>query len=305
MAPVQPASTRRRLAGGVAIAAALALLLPGCGKGGSLEAAGRTRTVTVTTTSSTSASGSRAGESGKRAGESGEGGGAGGEGGEPGHTGESGGGEEPRSEGEAHAKAAAEAFVAAVNLHGSDLPGFSIQRESPESKREPAAPELSRCLGGSSGGGASSGGELASGSSPTFSRHSRSLEVDTVQSNVSVALSEEQAKGELQRIKSAHTGVCLARYVEAELRSKPLGGGKLRGVQQTQIAAPADSFGWRLTAVLEIHKLQLPLYLELLGFVEGRAEIALTVFAFPQRLATSEERHLLELLRSRASAHKL
>ncbi|MHB1469504.1 MAG: hypothetical protein ACYCX7_10140, partial [Solirubrobacteraceae bacterium] len=199
---------------------------------------------------------------------------------------------------ESSSKAVAKAFVAAVNLKAADLPGFSAEQSSHESNSAGNS-ELSRCLGASIGGG-----ELASGSSPTFSRKGGSVETATVQSNVSVVESEEQAKDELAKLKRAHTGECLARFVESKLRSTSLSGGKLRGVQPTQIAAPANSFGWRLTALLEIRKVSLPLFLELLGFVEGRAEVALTVFAFPRQLATSEERHLLELLHSRVSAQR-
>lgn len=228
-------------------------------------------------------------------------------------------------------RAQALAYVHAVNLTAADVPGL---RPSHTPKRETSTEkrierELTTCVeagigggGKGAGSGKDSGGQtgegkpksgessssetLAKASSPDFEVH-RGVLALTVSSEVSVARSAAQAATTLQAIHSPRLRACLIRYVTAQLKAQPLSGAKVVNVKADTGTPPAPGttggFAWRVTATLGVHGIELPFYFDILGFVDGPAQVTLTstgtLHPFP---ATAQEQLYNQLL-ARARAH--
>ena len=65
------------------------------------------------------------------------------------------------------------------------------------------------------------------------------------------------------------------------------------------------SFGWRITATLTVAgKIDIPAYLDILGFVEGTAEVSLVTSGLGEPFPAVTEQHLFTLLVERATAHE-
>jgi len=257
------------------LALALALgcgLAAGCGKGGSIAAggAGRTDTVTAATAPQTAAPA-------------------------------------PPSAGGGVSRSQADAFARAVNLTIADVPGFLVK---PHEARAKSAAEqalqarLRRCVGSVPGLG---GGE-AERSSPEFARSGSALQ-QTVSSSVSFAPSAAAAKRELALLRSSHTRVCLSSYLHLLFSTGRFGNGAVKRVSIVQGTPPAagtsGGFGWRITAVLQVHGLTLPFYLDALGFVYGPAEVTLQSTGLLVPFPAQAEEQLFTLLLARARAHPL
>ncbi len=204
-------------------------------------------------------------------------------------------------------KAQAEAFAHAVNLTAADLPGFSVAPastpgETPAERRLQA--ETARCLGGI--GGSGGGQALAEVSSPHFQRIA-GLSSASVSSEVSVSSTPAQASAELAKIRSPRTRVCLTRYMQGVLGSR--GGGSVQSAVKVVEGNPpapgtAGGFGWRITVALAVHGAGIPVYLDILGFVDGPAEVSLFSTGLPQPLPAAAEEHLYGLLLKRAVAQQ-
>jgi hypothetical protein len=205
--------------------------------------------------------------------------------------------------------AQAAAFARAVNLTAADLPGFSAstksQRpETPSEKRLEA--QLQRCLGGHVGGG-ESGGKPPEERSQEFTHRGTVLR-DTVSSAVSFSRSAVQAARDLAALRSARTRACLSRYLNGLLRSR-LGGSDLKRVSLAQGTPPAPGtsggFAWRITAYANVRGLSVPLYLDILGFVYGPAQVRLISSGVLVPFPASAQEHLYTTLLERAKAHHL
>jgi hypothetical protein len=212
----------------------------------------------------------------------------------------------PGGQGRTPSASAQDAFAAAVNLKPSDVPGFRASSRAKQATT-PAEEQLVRELGKCAGG---LGGALGSGdrSSPQFQRHVNVLQIG-VSSGVSFLGSAAGGVAQLAVLRSPRTRGCLGHYLQRLLESQHYGAAKVTHVQVTQGSPPAagtaGGFGWRLTADFTLHGLNVPFYLDILGFVYQRSEVTLTssgeVFPFP---ATIEEQ-LFELLLSRARSHRI
>ncbi|HEX5223977.1 MAG TPA: hypothetical protein VFW29_02495 [Solirubrobacteraceae bacterium] len=208
-----------------------------------------------------------------------------------------GGGKAPPSD------AQARSFAAAVNLRAGDLPGFTATSRS-QHKTTPAEESIERELASCAGG---LGNALGSGeeASPQFKRKVNVLQV-SVSSNVSFLPKAASADAQLKVLRSPHTRDCLGSYLR-KLLSQSRAGAQVTHVGVTQGTPPAPGsaggFGWRLTAVFTVKRLNVPFYLDILGFLYKRAEVTLVSTGEALPFPAAIEERLFEMLLSRALSH--
>jgi hypothetical protein len=204
--------------------------------------------------------------------------------------------------------ARADAFARAVNLTAADVPGFAPRgpdRTAQSPKEQGLERRLVRCMGGAGGLGRSGEGGH---SSPSFTGRGRALD-ETVSSSVGFAPTAAAAAGELRLLRSSRARACLASYLDLLFTGKRYGGGAIQRVSIVGGTPPAPGtsggFGWRITAAVAVRGLSAPLYVDILGFVYGPAEVTLmssgVLVPFPARA----EEQLFRLLVARARAHPL
>jgi hypothetical protein len=201
----------------------------------------------------------------------------------------------------------ARAFAHAVNLTLADVPGF---RAAPgrEHEHETAAEqrlehEMLLCLGASVSGSA-----LTEASSQNFERESNVLD-QTVKSEVTVAHSSAVAAKGLASVKSAHARTCLSRYLNMLFRDSKYRGARFGRVSISEGSPPSagttGSYGWRIAATITTHGIQIPFYVDILGFVDGPAAVSLFSSGAPVPLPAATEQQLYLTLLARARAHRL
>lgn len=209
--------------------------------------------------------------------------------------------------GGAPTKAQAQAFARAVNLKAADVPGFSVSSEHAH-EHETAAekrlkPELRRCFGSA----VVTKGVVEAGSGK-FER-SAGIASQSVSSEVTVAQTAALSAKELAAIRGGHLPACLAHYFEQLLKSQDFHGASVGPVSTKQGSPPAPgmtgSFGLRFTATITLHGLRVPFYVDILGFVDGPAEVSLDTFGIPRPFPGTAEERLFSLLVERARTHKL
>ena len=211
--------------------------------------------------------------------------------------------------GSAPTKAAAQAFARAVNLRAADVPGFKVSARQPAERQSAAEKVLEEklrgCLGASGTKGAAG---IAEAGSPEFKRALGPFS-QTVSSSVSVATSAAGAAGELKAMHAPGVRACVAHYFELILKSKKLGHVTVAPVSIAAGSPPAPgtsgSFGWRFRSGLGIRGIEIPFSLDILGFIDGPAEVTLESFDLPRPLPASTEERLFTLLVQRATRHPL
>jgi len=201
--------------------------------------------------------------------------------------------------------ARARSFAAAVNLRASDVPGFSATAKS-QHKTTPTEERIERELAACAGG---LGSALGSGeeASPQFKRKVNVLQV-SVSSNVSFLPSAANGAAQLAVLRNPRTRGCLATYLRQLLSQQRYGGGaQITHVGVTQGTPPAGGttggFGWRLTAVFTVKHLNVPFYLDILGFLYKRAEVTLVSTGEALPFPAAIEERLFELLLTRARSN--
>lgn len=204
-----------------------------------------------------------------------------------------------------HAQALA--FAHAVNLTAEDVPGFT---PSHKPEHESAAERrLQQQLRSCSGAGAleNSHSTLVEASSPDFELK-RGILALSVSSEVNVAHTAVEAGAALAAIRSPRVRACFSHYLSSLLKSQQhFPGETVLGVSIASGTPPAPGttggFAWRVTATLAIRTIHISLYFDILGFVDGPAQVTLTssgtVRPFPAR---AQEQLYSELL-SRARSH--
>jgi hypothetical protein len=213
--------------------------------------------------------------------------------------------------GHSSTRARALAFAHAVNLTAADVPGFTIShKHEHESAAERRLQQQLRNCGGAAGASAPrhSQGTLAEVSSPDFELK-RGILALSVSSEVTVEHTSAQAAATLAAIRSPRVRACFSRYLSALLKSQPHPGATVLGVSIASGTPPAPGttggFAWRVTATLAVRTIHISFYLDILGFVDGPAQVTLTssgtVRPFPAR---AQEQLYSELL-TRARAHRL
>jgi hypothetical protein len=194
------------------------------------------------------------------------------------------------------------AFAQAVNLTATDLPGFtaSTKKETETAQEKRLQSQMLGCAGP---GGSSSG--FAAGSSKDFELKHEILDLG-VSSEVSVAPSAAAATAELAAIRSTRVRTCFSRYLSELFKGRKFGGASVHGVSIVSGTPPAPGtsggFGWRVTVPVELHNIQVPFYLDILGFVDRTARVTLfssgAIRPFPARV----QQQLFALLINRAKA---
>ena len=197
------------------------------------------------------------------------------------------------------------AFANAVNLTASDVPRFtpSSQNESSSRSEQQAERQLRRCAGPV----ASSRG-LAEVSSKNFQLKRDVLQLG-VSSEVDVAPSSAQAAKNLAAIRSAHVRSCFSRYLEELFKGPQFAGGAVGPVSIESGTPPAPgttgSFGWRAIAAFTVQGITVHLYLDMLGFVDGPAQVTLFSSGVLRPFPAAVQERLFSLLLVRAKAHRL
>lgn len=209
----------------------------------------------------------------------------------------------PRAAGRPLTGRQAAALVQAVNLKASDVPGFtaSRRRESSTPQEKRLAEETARCLGARSSTKA-----LAEGSSESF-EHRRGILALSVSSSVTVVTTPATATRELGQTRRGRVRGCLARYlgiVLGGLRRRGLQVGTVSVQEGTPPAPPGGaSVGWRLSATLSDQRLRIPIYLDILGFATGQAEVLLFSSGLPVPFPAEPQQQLYSLLVRRAASY--
>jgi len=200
----------------------------------------------------------------------------------------------------------ARAFARAVNLTADDVPGFNPnERHSEHTRAERRLErEMLSCAGLA---GASKQAVLEEGSK-SFQLKQGVIDL-SVSSEVTVEPSAQTALRALAAIRSAHVRGCFSRYLERAFRAQHVSGATVGPVtiQSGTPPAPGTSggFGWRVTASFGVRGIRVPLYLDILGFVDGPSEVTLLSSSVLRPFPAEAQQHLFALLLARARAHPL
>jgi hypothetical protein len=203
-------------------------------------------------------------------------------------------------------QAQAQAFAHAVNLRAGDIPGFKASSEK-QPKHETAEEKrlqqkLRQCTG------ANGASDLADVASKEF-KHPIGPFSLSVSSGVSVSQSAAAAAAELKALHAHNVRSCLAQYVQQVLASHRFGHVTVAPVSVAEGSPPAPgmtgSFGWRITSGLEVRGIRIPFYMDILGFVDGPAQVSLESFGIPRAFPAQAEEQLFALLLRRAAAQRL
>jgi hypothetical protein len=210
--------------------------------------------------------------------------------------------------GQPSTKAQALTFAHAVNLTATDVPGFiaTPKQHSTSASERRLERELRRCTGAQESEVLGSRNAVAEVSSPDFELKHGILDL-SVSSEVSVAQSAAQAAGSLPAIHSERVRACVSRYLTQLLKSQHTGAAAVTGVSIASGTPPAPGtsggFGWRITAKLAYRGIRLNFYLDILGFVDGPAQVTLTSSGALRPFPARAEEELFSLLLARAKAH--
>lgn len=202
--------------------------------------------------------------------------------------------------GRVHTKAQALELAGALNLQVSDLPGFTVasERQHPSAREQGLERNLRACMGGRAGASA-----LAEASSKTFEHRSRVFNV-TVSSSVKIAATAAQASTELKVMRSERARGCLRSFVGQLLANETHGGttAKIVSISKGTPSAPgtAGGFGWRIVGGFSANGLQVPFFIDLLGFDYRQADVTMFSIGLPAPFPASAESQLFSLLVQRA-----
>jgi hypothetical protein len=203
-------------------------------------------------------------------------------------------------------KAKAAAYAHAVNLTAADLPGFKVsssgEREPEKAAEQRHESRLLRCVH------VASGKALAEVDSKGFQRETSAL-AEGVKSEVTIAPSARLAANELAVIRGAHARACVAHYLGLILKGKQYRGATFGAISIVPGTPPAPGtsggFGWRITVKINVRRISTPLFVDVLGFVSGPAEVSLYASGFPAPFSARGEERLFSLLLGRAKSHSL
>jgi len=218
-------------------------------------------------------------------------------------TGSPGAGTTAASTGTSLSQGQARAYARAVNLTSADVPGFTASTQRPQRSASEARLEhaMLRCAGS-----AGSESALAEVGSKDFELKRGVLNL-SVSSEVTVAHSAAAALRTLASIRDAHVRECFSRFLDTLIKGENLNGASVGpvSIQSGNPPAPgtAGGFGWRVTVPLTVHQLGVSFYLDILGFVDGPAEVTLSSTGLVQPFPAAVEQQLFKLLLARAKAH--
>jgi hypothetical protein len=199
----------------------------------------------------------------------------------------------------------ARAFARAVNLTADDVPGFKPNER--HSQHTGAERRLEREMLSCAGLGGAKQAVLEEGSK-SFQLKQGVIDL-SVSSEVTVEPTAQTALRALAAIRSAHVRGCFSRYLERAFRAEHVSGATVGPVtiQAGTPPAPGTSggFGWRVTASFGVRGIRVPLYLDILGFIDGPSEVTLLSSSVLRPFPAEAQQHLFALLLARARAHSL
>jgi len=206
-------------------------------------------------------------------------------------------------------KAAALAFAHAVNLDRADLPGFSpsSEHEATTARERRLEREMLSCVGprGSNGSAGAANG-LASASSKEY-RFKHAILDFSVSSEVAVSATPAVATAELAAIRSSRVRQCFSHYLNQLFKGRRYSEASIGPVSIVSGTPPAPGtaggFGWRIRTTLVSHQIELPLYMDVLGFVDGPSRVTLFSSGALRPFPAAAEQRLFNLLLARAKAH--
>ncbi len=210
----------------------------------------------------------------------------------------------PRGGAVTHASALA--YARAVNLMAADVPGFTPteHHEHSSASQRRLERQMLQCTG------------VAGTTKGVLEESSKSFELKrgvvdlSVSSEVSVQASAAQAERVREAVASSHVRGCFSRYLEQLFKSEKLPAGASAGPVTIQSGTPpapgaGGGFGWRVTASFDVRGVKLPLYFDILGFVDGPSEVTLMSSGVLRPFPAEAEQHLFTLLLARSEAHAL
>lgn len=197
-------------------------------------------------------------------------------------------------------------FARAVNLRAVDLPRWRSLGLAPEPQpvTNTSDPEFARCVG------VKPNRHVVTVESSQFYRDSFGARAELVTSKVTVVLTASLAARELATLSSARGRLCFARLIQPESTGTSGVHLRLGRVSWFPTALPAVAHGFKVRVEgtltgIKAHNRLTHLYIDVLGFVNGPAQIYLVATGWGSPARTSTERRLLALLYGRAEAHKL
>jgi hypothetical protein len=198
-------------------------------------------------------------------------------------------------------KAQATAFVHAVNLTAADLPGFT-QEENQEAGSQ--SPGLFRCAGI-----AVSRPLVTEASSEEFKRAGQAgAEArEAFGSRVAVMPTASLATRALAAIRSRRGETCMKNELNEQYsgKSNEEESFTLVSMVERPLEVSGVSEGYELQTVTKATKGEhsIDIFMDILGFIDGPAEVALTAVGTPQAVSPAAEQHLISVLFERAQAN--
>jgi hypothetical protein len=199
-------------------------------------------------------------------------------------------------------RADAFAVATAIGVRHGDVPRLKAQSNPMTAQEMAQSAQLTACVGGVPESEA-----LADTQSPNFVN--RSGPSGTLSSGTEILPSSALVAQDFDATTGPHGLPCLLKQLRQELVGKPPKGETVTAHAGTipPIVSGADrAFAYRVTVIVTVtHKtttLILPLYVDLIGFTYGQAEVSLTVEAVGSKPSASLERRLATLLVARARA---
>jgi hypothetical protein len=207
----------------------------------------------------------------------------------------------------APSRAQALAFAHAVNLSAGDIPEASVEKKhgaaaTASERREGQACE--RRIGWRNPH------TIVEASSPKL-RRGQELEIERITSSVSVLSSERAVARQFALLASPALRECAARILTRNLDDRSIRDASWGHVSVSrlpvQAAGTSATLGIRIVANLDLtfSEVSVPIYVDVLGFAIGRAEVALTAISATQPVPATTERELLALLLARSRSHSL
>jgi hypothetical protein len=201
-------------------------------------------------------------------------------------------------------RAQALTFARAVNLTAADVPEARASRKKERAEDPRERRELERCEP------PHYGHPLAELDSPKLTRGEQ-LETEEIRSYVGVAPSGRRADRTLALFASGAVRACIARALSRAFARRNVRGARWGRVSVSALSAPAPGadagVGVRISVALSIEyaEVSVPLYVDVVGFALGPAEVAMSAMSITQPLPAATEHELLALLLARAKAHPL
>jgi len=137
------------------------------------------------------------------------------------------------------------------------------------------------------------------------------LETEQIRSYVSVASSGRAADRELALLASRTVSACVARVLSRQFARQTVKGAHWGRASVSPISIPAPgadaAVGIRIGAALSIeyNEVSVPLYVDVVAFALGPAEVAMSASSITQPVPAATEHQLFALLLARAKAHSL